>query len=122
MILDYNSTKAGVNTTDQMVRAYATKRKARRWPMAVFYNMLDISALNVYVIWLHIHPGWKAKVPHKRRLFLMKLGKQLNQENVDRHKLKMKESQMTEQETVSVPAASVPAKRGDVFFAHVRRI
>src|ERR1700761_4241299 len=71
MILDYYSTKTGVDTMDQIVHAYTAKRKTRRWPMALIYNMLHFIPLNAYVIWLHIHPDWKAKVPHKRRLFLM---------------------------------------------------
>ena len=50
MILDYYSTKAGVDTKDQMVHAYTAKRKTRRWPMAIFYNMPDIIALNACVI------------------------------------------------------------------------
>ena len=40
----YNKTKAGVDALDQKVRHYTTYRKTYRWPLAVFYNILDISA------------------------------------------------------------------------------
>lgn len=75
MILDYNATKGGVDTSDQMLRTYTCKRMTRRWPIAIFSNMLDISALNAYVIWMLINPGWNAGKSHKRRLFIEELGK-----------------------------------------------
>ena len=46
----YNKTKAGVDALDQKVRHYTTYRKTYRWPLAVFYNILDISAYNTYVL------------------------------------------------------------------------
>ena len=55
--LTYNETKAGVDTMDQMTRNYSCKRKTRRWPLLVFYNMLDISAINAYVIWNALNPN-----------------------------------------------------------------
>lgn len=77
MIDFYNITKYGVDTLDQMVRSYTSKRKTNRWPMAFFYNMLDISALNAYVLWLEVDPNWGRKQLFKRRLFIEELGKQL---------------------------------------------
>jgi len=50
MVLDYNASKAGVDTMDQMVRTYTSKRMTRRWPMVFFYNVLDVSALNAFII------------------------------------------------------------------------
>ena len=35
----YNETKAGVDTLDQLVRFYTTKRKRNRWPVTIFYNI-----------------------------------------------------------------------------------
>ena len=86
MILDYNASKGGVDTSDQMLRTYTCKRKTRRWPIAIFSNMLDISALNAYIIWTLINPDWNARKTHKRRLFLEELGKvclQLSSTKVD---------------------------------------
>uniref|UniRef100_A0A915ENP4 PiggyBac transposable element-derived protein domain-containing protein n=1 Tax=Ditylenchus dipsaci TaxID=166011 RepID=A0A915ENP4_9BILA len=57
IVTDYNATKGGVDTLDQMVRTYSTKRKTCRWPMVIFYNMLDIAAVNAFVIWSKINPG-----------------------------------------------------------------
>ena len=51
----YNSTKGGVDTLDQMARGYSTKRMTRRWLMVVFFNIIDISAINTHIIWLKLH-------------------------------------------------------------------
>lgn len=77
VILSYNSTKGGVDTMDQMVRIYSVKRKTRRWPVVVFYNMIDTSALNAYIVWMSLHPTHFAKKAKKRRRFLITLGKEL---------------------------------------------
>ena len=77
MILDYNKTKGGMDTADQLVRVYSCKRMSRRWPNIVFYNMLDISALNSYIIWMHLNPNFGEKKTHKRRLFLRQLASEL---------------------------------------------
>lgn len=77
MIHYYNQTKCGVDTVDQMIRTYTSKRKTNRWPVAFFENMLDISALNAYVLWLEINPDWEIKHTHKRRIYLEMLGQQL---------------------------------------------
>lgn len=47
----YNSTKFGVDMTDQMVRKYSTKSKSRRWPVQVFFNILDLAALNAWILY-----------------------------------------------------------------------
>ncbi|CAK1579699.1 unnamed protein product [Parnassius mnemosyne] len=50
IIIFYNSTKGGVDTLDQKCAIYSTSRRTQRWPMAVFYRMLDVSAANAYII------------------------------------------------------------------------
>ena len=46
----YDKTEGGVDALDQKVRHYTTYRKTHHWPLAVFYNILDISAYNAYVL------------------------------------------------------------------------
>ena len=77
MILDYNEKKAGVDTLHQLVRAYSCKRRTRRWPMCLFYNIIDIAAYNTFVIFRNLHPEWNAKIAHRRRLFLIHLARSL---------------------------------------------
>ncbi|CAM4571666.1 unnamed protein product [Leuciscus chuanchicus] len=86
VILDYNKTKGGVDSLDQMVAAYTCKRKSNRWPMVVFSNMLDVSALNAFVLWSEINPAWNAGKTFRRRIFLEELGKALVSPQIERRK------------------------------------
>ena len=76
VILYFNSTKSVVDILDRMVRTYTSKRMTRRWPVALFYNMLDVSAVNAYVVWQQLQgensSGFSKK---KRRKFLIQLAK-----------------------------------------------
>ena len=69
----YNNTKFGVDTCDQMLRYYSTRSATRRWPLAVFYNLLDILCLNTFVIAKEM----RMKNTNNRQEFLLFLGKQL---------------------------------------------
>ena len=55
VIMYDNSAKGAVDTMDQLVRSYSTKRMTRRWPMAIFYNMVDVSALNALIVYLSLN-------------------------------------------------------------------
>ncbi|KAK0136475.1 PiggyBac transposable element-derived protein 4 [Merluccius polli] len=50
-VTDYNNTKGSVDVLDQMARLYSVKGGTRRWPVAVFYNMLDLAAINAHVLY-----------------------------------------------------------------------
>jgi hypothetical protein len=49
-VLEYNRTKSGVDIFDKRVRGYSCKRKCRRWPFAIFSNMIDIATNNGCII------------------------------------------------------------------------
>ncbi len=70
----YNRTKGGVDTMDQMVHEYMTKRKTNRWPFAFFMNLLDVANIAAYTLWCKKYPLWNAKKGNKRNLFLRELG------------------------------------------------
>ena len=71
-ILDYIATKGGVDTADEMLRTYSTKAASRRWPLAAFFNLVDITVLNTYIICADI-----SITTCSRRDFLIKLGESL---------------------------------------------
>ena len=54
MILFYNANKIGVNCFDQMARLYTTRSASRRWPVAIWGNILDIAAINSYVLYKRV--------------------------------------------------------------------
>ena len=37
--------------TDQMARKYSVKSGSRRWPLQVFFNILDLAAINAWVLY-----------------------------------------------------------------------
>lgn len=84
IILYYNSTKSGVDNFDHLVGQYTCKRKTRRWPMTLFYNIIDTSAVAAYVVWCCKHPEYNSGKTHKRRLFLVELAESLIQEQLIR--------------------------------------
>ncbi|GFV03649.1 DDE_Tnp_1_7 domain-containing protein [Trichonephila clavipes] len=50
--LFYNSTKVGVDITDQMARKYSVK--ARRLPVHVFYIVLDLAGNNSWILYKEV--------------------------------------------------------------------
>lgn len=86
IIMDYNATKGGVDNMDKLVTAYSCKRRTLRWPLVIFFDMLDISAYNAFVIWMALNPEWKRGKLQKRRLFLEDLGKALVRPQIERRK------------------------------------
>ena len=57
---------------DSMTRKYTTKAGSRRWPMHVFYNMLDICGINSWILYKQC-----TEQNISRRDFLLLLGEQL---------------------------------------------
>ena len=53
-VLFYNKTKVAVDVLDQMARLYSCKAASRRWPMHVFYNVLDMSLINARIVYKEV--------------------------------------------------------------------
>ena len=51
VINDYNKNKVGVHCVDSMARLYSPKAQTRRWPVHVFFNILNIAVINS---WVHV--------------------------------------------------------------------
>ena len=69
IILDYNKYKGGIDTLDQVVRCYSSRRKSNRWSLTMFCNILDIAAYNALILFLSTHPNYKNRASHRRREF-----------------------------------------------------
>lgn len=83
IINEYNRTKGGVDCMDKMLSTYSTKRKTRRWPLAFFFNMMDIAALAAYVVYMANHEEY-IRCSNRRALFLKNLAKELCIPNIQR--------------------------------------
>ena len=82
IIEHYNATKGGVDTGDAMTRHYSCVRQTRRWPMRIFMELLDIAALNAFILWRAKHPTWKESCRSRRRIFIEELSIELVQPNI----------------------------------------
>lgn len=72
----YNSTKGGVDLLDQMSAQYSCSRKTRRWPLCIFYGILNSANLNSYIIYrdnMHL----SKQTPMSRNNFLFMLAEDL---------------------------------------------
>ncbi|XP_028174325.1 uncharacterized protein LOC114362938 [Ostrinia furnacalis] len=65
----YDSTKNCVDTVDQICAAYDVSRASKRWPMTVFYAVMNIAAVNSEIIFRENN-----KFTSNRRDFIRKLG------------------------------------------------
>jgi hypothetical protein len=77
MILEFNRTKGGMDNADKLVREYSCARRTSRWSLRLFINMLDIAALNAFIIWMLKNKDWNQSKPNRRYRFLLELGKEL---------------------------------------------
>ncbi|KAM3956969.1 piggyBac transposable element-derived protein 4-like [Aphomia sociella] len=50
IITDYNTLKCGVDIVDQMTGTYSVSRRTQRWPLCIFFGLLNIGGLNTYII------------------------------------------------------------------------
>ena len=71
MIADYNQGKGGVDQMDENVTEFSTVRKTSRWPLLVFFNMIDVACNNCF---LHLK---RDGYPHNKKKFLDNLSKML---------------------------------------------
>lgn len=65
----YNRTKCAVDLLDQMCSAYDVARNSRRWPLTIFFDLLNIAGLNSLILYAANHDNNKPV----RRSFLRSL-------------------------------------------------
>lgn len=125
IILHYNRTKAGVDVADQMVGTYSCQRFSFRWPMKIFYAILDIAALNSWLLWKYNNtaPAQKRKKALGRRIFLRELCYELVMAHVKRRSQCPQLKKFTKDcmltlgiEFPKPPAPPAATKRGDCLF------
>ena len=73
----YNQTKIGVDLADQIAQTYTFKRQTRRLPLFLFYNVLDIAALNAYTVFRQVYPDYLSSHCSRRQRFITGLAKSL---------------------------------------------
>ncbi|XP_048853136.1 uncharacterized protein LOC125721153 [Brienomyrus brachyistius] len=95
-VTDYNCMKCGVDIMDQKVRAYTVRAGTRRWPVAVFYNILDLAAMNAHILYKACTGSTE-----KRRVFMAHLAEELRRRF-------MQEKEIEKEMKTQLRQASVP--------------
>ncbi|CAI5694730.1 unnamed protein product [Oreochromis niloticus] len=103
----YNTTKCGVDVMDQMVREYTVRRGTRRWPVAVFYNMIDMAALNAHVLYQACTGTQERRVD-----FLVELARELANSHMAGKKARKEQLPQTQ------PSTPSPGKRATCQVKH----
>ncbi|KRZ16269.1 hypothetical protein T11_1881 [Trichinella zimbabwensis] len=83
VILEYNACKGGVDAMDKMVWEYSCCRNTKRWPLLLFMNMLDVAAVNAFVVFVTKFPSFYGNKNYRKRLFLKDLGMRLVRPNIE---------------------------------------
>lgn len=74
IITYYNSTKGGVDTNDHLCGTYNVGRRTKQWPLAIFFHLINVSAINALIV----HRANTDKLrTHVRRNFLWQLSVEL---------------------------------------------
>ena len=76
----YNGTKGAVDTFDQMCAQYSCSRKTNRWPMCMFYGMINAAVINSWVIFKANNDRVGGK-KMKRRMYMHEMALQLIKPN-----------------------------------------
>ena len=72
-----NKTRGAVDTFDRMCHSLWTKRKTRRWPMPVYFNMFDTIGITAFIVCKEFYVLGKFNGNRKRSHFLECLAEEL---------------------------------------------
>ncbi|GFN96967.1 PiggyBac transposable element-derived protein 4 [Plakobranchus ocellatus] len=82
----YNSTKGGVDTMDLMAHTVSSKRQTKRWPMLMFYNIIDVGSIAASVVYSTKYPVEKFSKTDNRREFQLNVSKDLILPQIERQR------------------------------------
>ncbi|XP_026164326.1 piggyBac transposable element-derived protein 4-like [Mastacembelus armatus] len=74
MFLDYNKTRGRGDYLDKVTATYSCRRMTARWPLVIFFNIIDVSTYSAFVIWSEINKDWNSGKLSRRRIFLEQPG------------------------------------------------
>ncbi|UYV83181.1 hypothetical protein LAZ67_23000083 [Cordylochernes scorpioides] len=75
----YNLTKGGVDMVNQMCGTYSVSRRTNRWPLCLFFDLLNVAGINSEIIFKSLNIN-SPRVP--RRIFLKNISLQLFQDHL----------------------------------------
>lgn len=72
----YDETMNNFHKLEMMIDKYTVQKNTKRWPLAIFYNIIDIATLNAYSIYNYANDSFE------RRKFLLDLAKELVESHI----------------------------------------
>lgn len=96
----YNMSKGGVDVVDELKGEYSVSRNSHRWPLTIFFSLLNIAGINSQIIYKS-----NTNIVIQRRKFLKQLGHDLCKPHLVRRQ--------------SIPTLSVPLKKQITRFSGV---
>lgn len=80
----YNLTKGGVDSVDEKCSKSCSSRRTRRWPMAIFFRILDMVCCNSYIL----YQSYRDNAPiNDKGVFLKQLARQLVEPHIRRREV-----------------------------------
>jgi len=55
IMLHYSATKSGIYNMDRLATLLSCNRKSNRWPLVLFYNMLNMVGVAGFVVWVSLN-------------------------------------------------------------------
>ena len=68
LVMYYNATKGGVDTFDQLCGNLSVSRKTNRWPLCLFYGMINIAVNNAYILYHQKHQRCPSRIDFFKQL------------------------------------------------------
>ena len=66
-----------MDTFDQLICTYSCKRQTKKWPVVMWYNLLNVAALIAFAVFSTQNSEIEVGKTQKRRLFLRNLAEEL---------------------------------------------
>lgn len=109
IITFYNSTKGGVDTVDELCATYNVARNTRRWPMVIFYALMNVAGINSQIIYISNNPNTKSV----RRKYLKQLAVGLADQHLKRRSFMKNIAPAVRQRRQEVAGTSQDVSRED---------
>lgn len=86
IILEYNRLKSGVDVVDKLCATYNVGRNVRRWPMVIFFALLNIAGINSQIIY-YANNNLDIYKTNARRSYLKSLSLELCKDQLQRRSM-----------------------------------
>ncbi|GFR78630.1 PiggyBac transposable element-derived protein 4, partial [Elysia marginata] len=84
ILMAYNKTKGGVDAMDQMAHTFTVKQKTKRWPLVIFFNIIDLSSIAARAVYRMKFSTSNLSHEDNRQAFNINIGRSLAVAHIQR--------------------------------------